>query len=170
MLGAVVRTSIGGESVSIRLNEVEAYRGHDDPASHAHSGRTPRNSPMYGPPGTIYIYLSYGIHWCMNFVTGREGDPQGVLLRGGAVVEGTDTVKRRRGRDDHLCDGPGKLGQALGIDGYLSGVMLNEGPVSVSGLDTVRGAFDATPRIGISSAKDRPWRFVATGGSDLAPR
>ena len=161
---------VGGEAVSILLNEVEAYRGHDDPASHAHRGKTPRNSPMYGPPGTIYIYLSYGIHWCMNFVTGREGDPQGVLLRGGVVVEGTDTVKRRRGRDDHLANGPGKLGQALGIDGDLSGVMLNEGPVSVSGLNTVRGAFDVTPRIGISRAKDRPWRFVATGGSDLVPR
>ena len=74
---------------------------------------------MFGAPGTIYIYHSYGIHWCMNFVTGSHGDPQGVLLRGGRVIRGLDTVNRRRGRTDHLTDGPGKLGQAFGITGDL---------------------------------------------------
>jgi DNA-3-methyladenine glycosylase len=162
LLGAVVGTTIDGISVSIRLNEVEAYRGNDDPASHAHRGRTPRNNPMFGPAGTIYIYLSYGIHWCMNIVTGHEGDPQGVLLRGGIVVDGIDAVTRRRGRGDHLADGPGKLGQALGINGDLSGLLLNHGPVSLCGLDTIQGAYVATPRIGVSRARERLWRFVAT--------
>lgn len=162
LLGAVVGTCIDGASVSIRLNEVEAYRGNDDPASHAYRGRTRRNGPMFGPPGTIYVYLSYGIHWCMNIVTGQEGDPQGVLLRGGVVVDGVEGATQRRGRENHLADGPGKLGQALGINGDLSGFTLNQGPVSLSGLDTVHDAFMATPRVGISLAKERLWRFVAT--------
>ena len=161
LLGALVSTTIDGATVTIRLNEVEAYRGHDDPASHAHRGRTPRNQPMFGPPGTIYIYLSYGVHWCMNIVTGKKGDPQGVLLRGGTVVTGTTVAEKRRDRNDHLADGPGKLGQALGINGDLSGMLLNEGPVTLTCLDTIDGAYTVTPRIGISSAKDRLWRFVA---------
>jgi DNA-3-methyladenine glycosylase len=115
---------------------------------------------MFGPAGTVYIYRSYGIHWCMNFVTGEEGEPQGVLLRSGQVVEGLDTVERRRARSDHLTDGPGKLGQALGITGALSGSMLNEGPISLTGLGTVLQPDCTTPRIGISKAKERPWRFV----------
>jgi len=162
LLGALVSTTIDGVTVTIRLNEVEAYRGRDDPASHAHRGRTQRNQPMFGPAGTIYIYLSYGIHWCMNVVTGREGDPQGVLLRGGTVVDGATIAQKRRNRPDHLGDGPGKLGQALGINGDLSGVRLNEGSVMLSGLDTIHGAYTATSRIGISKAKDRLWRFVAS--------
>lgn len=155
-------TTIDGATVTIRLDEVEAYRGRDDPASHAHRGLTRRNQPMFGPAGTIYIYLSYGIHWCMNVVTGKEGDPQAVLLRGGTVVDGTTIVEKRRGRRDHLADGPGKLGQALGVNAELSGSSLNEGPVTLSGLNTIQGAYTATPRIGISTAKDRPWRFVAS--------
>jgi DNA-3-methyladenine glycosylase len=117
---------------------------------------------MFGPAGTIYIYLSYGIHWCMNIVTGQEGDPQGVLLRGGTVVDGAATAEKRRDRRDHLADGPGKLGQALGINGDLSGVALNKGSVTLSCLDTIQDAYVVTPRIGISLAKDRLWRFVAS--------
>jgi DNA-3-methyladenine glycosylase len=160
LLGAVVTTSIGGASVSIRLNDVEAYRGRDDPASHAYRGRTQRNSPMYGPAGTVYIYLSYGIHWCMNIVTGPEDDPQAVLLRGGVAIAGIETVENRRARTDHLADGPGKLAQALGVDGALSGVRLGNGPISLANLDGSKGAHTSTPRIGISHAKDRLWRFV----------
>ena len=115
---------------------------------------------MFGPAGTVYVYRSYGIHWCMNVVAGPEGDPQGVLLRGGSVVTGRGTAIERRGRSDHLTDGPGKLGQALGIDGSLSGTMIGGGAVRISGLGSVH-AFEATPRIGISRAVGRPWRFVA---------
>ena len=115
---------------------------------------------MFQAHGTIYIYRSYGIHWCMNFVTGTQGDPQGVLLRGGQIVEGLDTVRTRRGRSDHLTDGPGKLGQAFGITGDLSGTLLNSGPVAVKGLGSVAEPDLVTKRIGISKAKDRPWRFL----------
>jgi DNA-3-methyladenine glycosylase len=115
---------------------------------------------MFGAPGTIYIYRSYGIHWCMNFVTGPEDDPQGVLLRGGQVVNGLDVVRQRRGRHNHLTDGPGKLGQAFGITGDLTGAFLNSGPISVEGLGTVSRPDLVTERIGISKGRDRPWRFL----------
>lgn len=166
MLGSVVTTTVNRVSVSVRLNEVEAYRGRDDPASHAYRGRTRRNAPMYGSAGVIYVYLSYGIHWCMNIVTGHENDPQAVLLRGGVVVEGVDAAMNRRRRSDHLADGPGKLGQALGVTGELSGVLLNTGPVSIAGLGAVQDDYIATPRIGISRAKSRRWRFVAHTSHD----
>jgi DNA-3-methyladenine glycosylase len=165
LLGAFVSTTIDGATVTIRLTEVEAYRGRDDPASHAHRGPTRRNQPMFGASGTIYIYLSYGIHWCMNVVTGMEGDPQGVLLRGGTVVDGVATAMKRRSRLDHLADGPGKLGQALAINGDLSGSLLNAGSVALTGLDTIQDGYTATARIGISQAKDRLWRFVTNSSA-----
>ena len=115
---------------------------------------------MFAAHGTVYIYRSYGIHWCMNFVTGTQGDPQGVLLRAGQVAQGLNVVKRRRGRSDHLTDGPGKLGQAFGISGDLSGTLLNSGPIAVNGLGSVTEPDLVTERIGISKAKDRPWRFL----------
>jgi DNA-3-methyladenine glycosylase len=146
--------------VSVRLDEVEAYRGRDDPASHAYGSRTARNEPMFSAAGTVYIYRSYGIHWCMNFVTGDDGDPQGVLLRGGQIIEGIDAAVARRGRSDHLTNGPGKLGQALGITGDLSGSFLGGGPISLSHLGTAADSFEASPRVGISKAVERPWRFV----------
>ena len=115
---------------------------------------------MFGAAGTVYIYRSYGIHWCMNFVTGDDGDPQGVLLRGGQIIDGIDAAVARRGRSDHLADGPGKLGQALGITGDLSGSFLGGGPISLSNLGTAADSFEASPRVGISKAVERPWRFV----------
>jgi DNA-3-methyladenine glycosylase len=109
-------TNVAGACVEILINEVEAYAGADDPASHAFKGETARTAPMFGPPGTVYVYRSYGIHWCVNIVTGDIGEAQAVLIRGGRVTEGMDTVVMRRGRTDHLADGPGKLTQALAID------------------------------------------------------
>lgn len=158
-------TAIDGLSVSVRLTEVEAYGGESDPASHAYRGPTVRNAPMYGPPGTLYVYRSYGIHWCMNLTVGAVGDPAAVLLRAGTVVEGVDVVVERRRRTDHLTDGPGKLCQALGIDGSLSGTSVG-GTIRLapgSSLDGER--IEATPRIGITKAVDRPWRFVLTEAS-----
>jgi len=117
---------------------------------------------MFGPAGTIYVYRSYGIHWCVNIVSGPQGVAQAVLIRGGKVTRGLNTAIARRGRDDHLADGPGKLTQALAIDGTMSGTMLGGGPISL-GLRTGRPIpHVTTPRIGISKATDRPWRFVAT--------
>lgn len=145
--------------MEVRINETEAYGGRNDPASHAARGPTPRNQPMFGPAGTVYVYKSYGVHWCANIVTGELGDPQAVLLRGGIVTKGIDTVISRRGRSVDLANGPGKLTQALGITDVFNNTEVNlpdsvnlepgESPIEV----------EQTPRIGISKATDRPWRF-----------
>ena len=161
LLGAVITSIVGGETVSVRLTEVEAYLGRDDSASHAYRSRTARNEPMYGPPGTIYVYRSYGIHWCMNLVTGAVDDPQAVLLRGGSVVEGAQTVIGRRGRRDHLVDGPGKLTQALGVTGSDSGSTLGTGHIAITNLPVSELPYTTTSRIGITSGGDALLRFVA---------
>jgi len=144
----------------VLLNEVEAYGGSDDPASHAFRSKTKRNEPMFGAAGTVYVYRSYGIHWCLNIVTGNVGDPEAVLLRGGTVVEGKDAAITRRRRPDHLADGPGKLAQALHITGDSSGSVLGDGVLTISGLGIVDG-YQVTPRIGITKATEREWRFLS---------
>jgi DNA-3-methyladenine glycosylase len=153
-------TDVGGDRVSIQLSEVEAYGGRSDPASHAFGSRTNRNAPMWGPPGTLYVYLSYGIHWCVNIVVGPMNEPNAVLIRGGVVVQGQDVAERRRGRTDHLSDGPGKVGQALGLEGSASGTSVWDGPLALIGPLGSVGSWCATPRIGITKAVDVPWRFV----------
>lgn len=158
LVGMRLVSLVDGDRVTVTLAEVEAYGGADDPASHAHRGRTRRNGSMFGPPGTLYVYRSYGIHWCANVVCGAEGVPAAVLLRGGVVVDGEATAARRRGRGDHLADGPGKLCQALGITGDLDGSSVLDGPVRLEGPGGSRAK--ATPRVGITRAADRPWRFV----------
>ena len=159
ILGRRLESRVGGVVTAVALTEVEAYMGPDDPASHAYRGRTARNSSMFGPPGTLYVYRSYGIHWCMNVTCGPEGAPQAVLLRGGTPIEGVEVMERRRGRQDHLTDGPGKLCQALGVTGDHDGSTVFEGPVLL-GERVLDGEVEATPRIGISRATDREWRFV----------
>jgi DNA-3-methyladenine glycosylase len=155
-----------------RVVEVEAYR-RDDPASHAYPGPTARNATMFGPPGHLYVYRSYGIHWCMNVVAG-DHDGQAVLLRALAPVAGLDAMRRARGgrRADHdLCSGPGKLTQALGIDRGFDGEDLVTGRARL--LD------DGTPppaepgvsgRIGISRAVDQPWRWYVRGDPNVSRR
>lgn len=144
------------------MTEVEAYKGSDDPASHAFRGRTERNASMFEGPGTLYVYRSYGVHWCSNVVVGPEGTGWAILLRGGEVVDGTHLARARRGRDRGLADGPGKLCQALGIEGSHDGLDLLD-PASPLRLEPGEppGFVMSTPRIGISKAADRPWRFVA---------
>ena len=116
LLGAVFRSG----DVAVRITEVEAYHGQgQDAGSHAHRGRTQRNGSLWGPPGTIYVYLSYGIHRCVNLVCGPEGSASGVLLRAGEVVDGVERARARRPtakRDAELARGPGRLGTALGIE------------------------------------------------------
>jgi DNA-3-methyladenine glycosylase len=115
---------------------------------------------MFGPAGTVYVYRSYGIHWCVNVVAGDEGVAQAILIRGGRVTKGLETAIARRGRSDHVADGPGKLTQALAIDGPMSGTILGEGSIDLQlHLDDPL-PYVTTPRIGISKAKERPWRFV----------
>lgn len=166
LVGWRLETRFGGTVTAVALTEVEAY-DQEDPASHSHRGPTPRTEAMFGPPGHLYVYRSYGIHWCMNVVTGPEGHGAAVLLRGGRPVEGIEEMTRRRGRYVNLCDGPGKLTQALGINGHHDQLKLEQDGV-VRLLPTGDEPMVlATPRIGITKATDRQWRFVAaaeTGG------
>ncbi len=166
LLGWRLVGDLDGERVVAEIVEVEAYAGETDPASHAYRGRTPRNGSMFGPPGTLYVYRSYGIHWCMNVVAGETGVARAVLLRGAEIVEGVDIAARRRGRDDHLADGPGKLTQALGVSDAMDGHDLRRAPLRLVEPRRRAKSFVTGPRIGISKATDRPWRFVVDDWAD----
>lgn len=162
----LVRRMNGGEAV-VTIAETEAYKGTEDPASHARRGVTPRNRIMFGRAGLLYVYFSYGMHHCMNIVTEAEGTPGAVLIRGAIPVSGTELLRRNRPGipDKQLLNGPGKLTQALGIDLTLNGTDLlqqDSGPLWVLEREGPPPAFKATPRIGISKAKELEWRFVLT--------
>jgi DNA-3-methyladenine glycosylase len=164
LLGWRLRSEVDGFPTEVILNEVEAYGGPDDPASHAFRGETPRNASMFLGAGTLYVYRSYGVHWCANVVTGRQGEGRAVLLRGGVPAEGHSIMETRRGRADHLTDGPGKLCQALAINGDHDGTTLIDGPIRLlPPIGAVSSTVVATPRIGISRATDRLWRFTLGG-------
>lgn len=163
LVGTMLRSDVGGETVTGRIVETEAYVGPHDPASHAaeRRGRTNRNASMFGPPGIAYVYRSYGIHWCLNVVTDRLDYPAAVLIRAVEPLEGLDVMTRRRGtklRD--LARGPGRLTQAFGITGALDGHPLDHPPLTLYApvdddiLDIAVG-----PRVGISQAVDWPLRF-----------
>lgn len=163
LLDKVLVSHIGGHRVAGRIIEVEAYTS-DDPASHSASGKTARNSVMFGPAGHLYVYLSYGMHHCINVVTGVVGDGQAVLLRAVDVIDGIETVRNRRGgrNDNELTNGPGKLGQAFGLDLGHNGVDLAAASATVSIIDDGVAPPDRPtvgPRIGITKAVDTPWRF-----------
>ena len=170
LLGCRLVTELDGWSTAVVIDEVEAYGGADDPASHAYRGPTERNRSMFGEAGTLYVYRSYGVHWCANVVTGPRDRPSAVLLRSGIPVAGAETMERRRGRHDHLTDGPGKLCAALGITGRHDGTSVIDGPVRLIAGTLPHGAtIEVGPRVGISKAVERPWRFVAriADGSSL---
>jgi DNA-3-methyladenine glycosylase len=166
LLGAVVRRRTGEGVVAVRLTEVEAYDGENDPASHGFRGLTGRTRVMFGSPGHLYVYLSYGMHWCANVVTGVPGTASAVLLRAGEVVEGRDLARRRRGphvRERALARGPGCLGQALGLSREQDGAfLLGDGPLTLSTGER-RVGVSSGPRVGISVASDVPWRFWLEG-------
>jgi len=165
LLGWRLRTALGDETAEVLITETEAYGGADDPASHAHRGKSARNAAMFGPAGTLYVYRSYGIHWCMNVVAGPEGAGSAVLVRAGVPTLGRAVMERRRGRRDHLSDGPGKVCQALGVSGDQNGTSLRDGPVQLLPGTVPEGRTVATTRrIGITKAADRPWRFVMVSG------
>jgi DNA-3-methyladenine glycosylase len=159
LLGRRLRSDVDGLGCEVLLTEVEAYGGSDDPASHGYGGPTARNASMFGPPGTLYVYRSYGVHWCLNAVTGPVGEASAVLLRAGKPVVGGEHMMRRRGRSDHLCDGPGKLAQALGVSGEQDGTSLFDGVVRLLGEPAAGGSVMAGRRVGITRAVERPWRF-----------
>ena len=164
LLGAV----IGDDLVAVRIVEVEAYAGHRDPASHAHRGPGARNAVMFGPPGHAYVYFSYGMHWCLNVVCHPEGVGGGILLRAGEVVSGEDVARVRRGGRGDLARGPGRLGQVLAVTAADNGADLRTGRMRLAGADeavpVARG-----PRVGVSRAANRHWRFWIEGDPFVGP-
>ena len=167
LLGARIVSQLGSTSLVGTICETEAYLGRDDPASHAYQGRRHNgNQNLYGPPGTWYVYRSYGIHWCANLVCGRPAPGGAVLLRGVLPLEGIALMRRRRGgiADRLLANGPGKLCQALGITKALDGAPMRRSAVLVALGGAVRGEVRVTPRIGITKAVDWPLRFVLAKG------
>ena len=156
-----------------RIVEVEAYGGADDPASHGHRGRTPRNEVMFGPPGHLYVYFSYGMHWCANVVCEPDGRCGAVLIRALAPVRGIDAMwadrpKARRERD--LCSGPAKLTAALGIAGDHNGadLLAPASPVRLLQIATAPPAHATSTRIGISLAREHPWRWYVPGDANIS--
>jgi DNA-3-methyladenine glycosylase len=150
--------------VVVRLTEVEAYSGSDDPGSHGFRGRTARNDVMFGPAGFVYVYFTYGMHWCMNLVCQDRGEAAAVLLRAGRVIGGSEIADSRRPgasfRD--LARGPARLTKALGVDGALNGADLARGPIRVlPGEPVGDDAVSTGPRVGVGV--DQPYRFWVTG-------
>jgi len=164
LIGAVLHLRQDDAVCSGRIVETEAYAGDDDPASHAYRGPTPRNAVMFGPPGVVYVYFIYGVHHCLNIVTGPEGTPGAVLIRAVEPLDGLEAMKRRRDRDRDrgLTNGPGKLCEAFGVDRRLNGLDLGPGigPALWITQPPDRPRVTATSRIGLSRAVDRLWRFI----------
>lgn len=159
------------DGVGGRIVETEAY-DREDPASHTYGGPTARNAVMFGPAGHIYVYRSYGIHWCLNFVCREAGHGAGVLIRAIEPVHGLARMRERRGLDDLrlLCAGPGRVGQALAIDHALNGRALDQPPfvLIAAQADQPPTLVAEGPRIGISKAIDVPWRFGERGSRFLS--
>ena len=158
------------DGVGGRIVEAEAYDS-ADPASHGFRGETARNRAMFGPPGHAYVYRSYGVHWCLNLVCGREGVPEAVLLRALEPSHGLERMRERRGLEDDrlLCAGPGRLCQALGVEAAHDGLPLDAPPVALlaTGEDV---AVARGPRVGITRAAELPWRYGLAGSPFLSRR
>lgn len=171
LLGARLRSSVGGESCTGVIVETEAYLGSGDPASHAatRTGITGRNRTMFGPAGRSYIYRSYGIHWCLNVVSGEEGVGQAVLIRGVEPLEGMEVMRRRRTGRTPLAAGPGRLGQALGVTGELDGHDLTRPPLELlAGWAVPDELVVRTGRVGVSQAPEWPLRFLVRGSPGVS--
>lgn len=167
LLGKLIRR---GDGRLARLVEVEAY-AQDDPAAHTFGGKTARNGAMFGPPGHLYVYLSYGIHWCANLVCGPVGYGAGILLRAAEPLQGIELMQAARGREavHELCSGPGRLAQAFAIDRSLDGSdVTGGGVVTVLDNGAPAPAVIACPRIGISKNAEAPLRFLVAGSRHVS--
>jgi DNA-3-methyladenine glycosylase len=190
LLGCVITHSTPDGLVSVMLTEVEAYAGEHDPASHAYRGRTPRNAVMFGPPGHVYVYFTYGMHFCMNLVCEGQPGASAVLLRAGRVIEGVPLAAARRSarlgrpgraaraapaalREVDLARGPARLCEALAVDRSHDGADATDPASSLLAIaapDLVPAArISRGPRVGISRAGDRPWRYWITGDPTVSP-
>ena len=164
LIGAtLLLNGVGG-----RIVEVEAYH-HTDPAAHSFNGRTERNAVMFGPPGFVYVYRSYGIHWCVNVVCEPEGSASAVLIRALEPTEGLATMRRRRGLKEErlLCSGPGRLCEALGITHAHNGLPLDKPPLVLLPREDEPEIVTGV-RIGITKAADLPWRYGLKGSKFLS--
>lgn len=176
LLDAVLTTVLDGARVSLRITEVEAYGGvGEDPGSHAFRRLTPRNAAMFGPSGHAYVYLSHGIHACVNVVCGVPGEASAVLIRAGEVIDGVEVARERRGpsvRDRDLARGPGRLSVALGVTVSLNGADLlsRRGQLRLSLPARRVQAHDVSPRTGVSGdGAATPWRFFLPGEPTVSP-
>jgi DNA-3-methyladenine glycosylase len=177
LLGAHLVSAIGGRLVVVRLAEVEAYAGiGEDPGSHAHRRRTARNATMFGRPGLLYVYFTYGMHWCANVVVGPEGHAAAVLLRAGEITTGLECARLRRPaahRDRDLARGPARLAAALGLDGAVDGMdLLDPGsPVRLlAGPALSVDDIASGPRTGVAGdGAATPWRFHVIGDTTVSP-
>jgi DNA-3-methyladenine glycosylase len=191
----VLRRSTDEGTVAVRLTEVEAYDGPTDPGSHAYRGQTARNAVMFGPSGHLYVYFTYGMHFCMNISAGPDGQPSAVLLRAGEVIEGAELARARRGNmvgrsqaslnglrsgsgsgertiaDRDLARGPARLCVALGVDRESNGAdLLDRGsPIQLLPGPGFDGTPSTGPRVGLREAADRPWRFWIPGDPTVSP-
>jgi DNA-3-methyladenine glycosylase len=179
LLGARLVVGNAANQVVVRLTEVEAYEGTRDPGSHAFRGPTPRNAVMFGPPGHLYVYFSYGMHWCANVVCGPDGVASAVLLRAGEVVAGRDLARERRGprsREVDLARGPARLTRCLGLDRRWNGRDLcapgAELRIEHDGA-ALSPALRCGPRVGVSGpggdGREYPWRFWIEGEPTVSP-
>ncbi len=174
LLGCVLVSTTDDGPVAVRITEVEAYRGADDPASHAFRGLTRRNAVMFDEPGHLYTYFVYGMHWCANVVTGPPGSPSAVLLRAGDVVAGAQLAATRRSpatARQHLARGPAGLASVLGLRAAENGLDV----CSVASAVTIRrgnltppGSVRSGPRVGVGAAQERPWRFWEDGAASVS--
>ncbi|MFF0263926.1 DNA-3-methyladenine glycosylase [Kribbella sp. NPDC004536] len=195
LLGTVLRSTTDEGTVAVRLTEVEAYDGPNDPGSHAYRGETPRNAVMFGPPGFLYVYFTYGMHFCMNVVVGPDSKPSAVLLRAGEVIEGLELARIRRGQpapqksvfnqvrpgpttkrpaanpDRDLARGPARLCVALGIgrDGNGIDLLSKDSPIQLLNGSGYDGVPATGPRVGLREAADRPWRFWIPNDPTVSP-
>ncbi|QJY49079.1 DNA-3-methyladenine glycosylase [Pseudonocardia broussonetiae] len=174
LLGCTVEADTPDGTVAVRLVEVEAYRGADDPASHSYRGRTPRNSVMFGPAGHLYVYFVYGMHFCANVSCLDEGEAGAVLMRAGEVVSDLTVARSRRPtarRDTDLARGPARLASLLGLDRGHNGVDVTSAtsPVRVlSGPPVPASRIRTGPRVGVAGAHELPWRFWVDGAPEVS--